>query len=99
MSSVVSLRDKRRAARKPEAMYAEQPAQSSAGNVQTPAPATHYPQRGAKRASGFAFHRQEPSSDEAEEKSTDPEYEAVNGAFDRALVFLHKMPRIWLHYI
>lgn len=30
---------------------------------------------------------------------TDPEYEAANNAFDRALVFLHKMPRIWLHYI
>merc|ERR1719428_747941 len=30
---------------------------------------------------------------------TDPEYEATNSAFDRALVFLHKMPRIWLDYI
>eukprot|EP00435_Cladocopium_sp_Y103_P038615 s1411_g10.t1 len=29
----------------------------------------------------------------------DPEYEACNNAFERALVFLHKMPRIWLHYI
>lgn len=28
-----------------------------------------------------------------------PEFEAVNNAFDRALVFLHKMPRIWLEYI
>mmetsp|Transcript_63107 Transcript_63107/g.162498 ORF Transcript_63107/g.162498 Transcript_63107/m.162498 type:complete len:962 (+) Transcript_63107:93-2978(+) len=28
-----------------------------------------------------------------------PEYEATNSAFDRALVFLHKMPRIWLDYI
>jgi pre-mRNA-splicing factor SYF1 len=30
---------------------------------------------------------------------TDPLYEATNNAFDRALVFLHKMPRIWLDYI
>mmetsp|Transcript_12309 Transcript_12309/g.23159 ORF Transcript_12309/g.23159 Transcript_12309/m.23159 type:complete len:957 (+) Transcript_12309:155-3025(+) len=30
---------------------------------------------------------------------TDPQYEAANNAFDRALVFLHKMPRIWLDYI
>mmetsp|Transcript_8004 Transcript_8004/g.17846 ORF Transcript_8004/g.17846 Transcript_8004/m.17846 type:complete len:890 (-) Transcript_8004:47-2716(-) len=29
----------------------------------------------------------------------DPKYEAVNNVFDRALVFLHKMPRIWLMYI
>mmetsp|Transcript_59329 Transcript_59329/g.138202 ORF Transcript_59329/g.138202 Transcript_59329/m.138202 type:complete len:886 (+) Transcript_59329:105-2762(+) len=29
----------------------------------------------------------------------DPRYEATNSAFDRALVFLHKMPRIWLDYI
>merc|ERR1719428_1834144 len=29
----------------------------------------------------------------------DPLYEATNNAFDRALVFLHKMPRIWLDYI
>lgn len=29
----------------------------------------------------------------------DPENEACNNAFERALVFLHKMPRIWLHYI
>jgi len=30
---------------------------------------------------------------------TDLQYEATNNAFDRALVFLHKMPRIWLDYI
>jgi len=30
---------------------------------------------------------------------TDPQYEAANNAFDRALVFLHKMPRLWLEYI
>jgi len=30
---------------------------------------------------------------------TDSQYEATNNAFDRALVFLHKMPRIWLEYI
>mmetsp|Transcript_8016 Transcript_8016/g.17347 ORF Transcript_8016/g.17347 Transcript_8016/m.17347 type:complete len:963 (+) Transcript_8016:185-3073(+) len=30
---------------------------------------------------------------------TDPQWEAANNAFDRALVFLHKMPRIWLDYI
>lgn len=29
---------------------------------------------------------------------TDPAYEKVNNAFERALVFLHKMPRIWLDY-
>eukprot|EP00440_Ansanella_granifera_P025146 gb/GFBE01027317.1/.p1 GENE.gb/GFBE01027317.1/~~gb/GFBE01027317.1/.p1 ORF type:complete len:948 (+),score=285.40 gb/GFBE01027317.1/:1-2844(+) len=29
----------------------------------------------------------------------DPEYEATNNAFERSLVFLHKMPRIWLQYI
>eukprot|EP00930_Biecheleria_cincta_P082485 TRINITY_DN7220_c0_g2_i1.p1 TRINITY_DN7220_c0_g2~~TRINITY_DN7220_c0_g2_i1.p1 ORF type:complete len:957 (-),score=230.22 TRINITY_DN7220_c0_g2_i1:93-2963(-) len=29
----------------------------------------------------------------------DPEYEAANNAFERALVFLHKMPRIWLQYV
>jgi len=29
----------------------------------------------------------------------DPEYEAANNAFRRALVFLHKMPRIWLTFI
>lgn len=29
----------------------------------------------------------------------DPEYELVNNAFKRSLVFLHKMPRIWLTYI
>ncbi|CAK0844096.1 unnamed protein product [Prorocentrum cordatum] len=26
---------------------------------------------------------------------TDSKYEEANSAFDRALVFLHKMPRIW----
>lgn len=30
---------------------------------------------------------------------TDPQCEAANNAFDRALVFLHKMPRLWLEYI
>mmetsp|Transcript_112671 Transcript_112671/g.283248 ORF Transcript_112671/g.283248 Transcript_112671/m.283248 type:complete len:977 (+) Transcript_112671:106-3036(+) len=30
---------------------------------------------------------------------TDPEYELANNAFKRGLVFLHKMPRIWLDYI
>ncbi|XP_046404524.1 pre-mRNA-splicing factor syf1 homolog [Ischnura elegans] len=29
---------------------------------------------------------------------TDPSYEDVNNAFERALVFMHKMPRIWLDY-
>lgn len=29
----------------------------------------------------------------------DPEYEAANNAFERSLVFLHKMPRIWLQYV
>mmetsp|Transcript_21367 Transcript_21367/g.47607 ORF Transcript_21367/g.47607 Transcript_21367/m.47607 type:complete len:955 (+) Transcript_21367:58-2922(+) len=28
-----------------------------------------------------------------------PEFEATNIAYDRALVFLHKMPRVWLDYI
>ncbi|XP_033643513.1 pre-mRNA-splicing factor SYF1-like [Asterias rubens] len=28
----------------------------------------------------------------------DPGYEDVNNAFERALVFMHKMPRIWLDY-
>ncbi|XP_044761023.1 pre-mRNA-splicing factor syf1 homolog [Coccinella septempunctata] len=29
---------------------------------------------------------------------TDPLYEEVNNAFERALVFMHKMPRIWIDY-
>ncbi|CAB3983383.1 pre-mRNA-splicing factor SYF1-like [Paramuricea clavata] len=29
---------------------------------------------------------------------TDPLYEDVNNTFERALVFMHKMPRIWLDY-
>ncbi|XP_071096632.1 pre-mRNA-splicing factor SYF1-like [Haliotis cracherodii] len=29
---------------------------------------------------------------------TDPAYEDANSAFERALVFMHKMPRIWLDY-
>jgi len=29
----------------------------------------------------------------------DPEYEFANNAFRRSLVFLHKMPRIWLNFI
>lgn len=29
---------------------------------------------------------------------TDPSYEDVNNTFERALVFMHKMPRIWLDY-
>ncbi|KAH7983955.1 hypothetical protein HPB52_015750 [Rhipicephalus sanguineus] len=29
---------------------------------------------------------------------TDPEYEDVNSAFERSLVFMHKMPRIWMDY-
>lgn len=29
---------------------------------------------------------------------TDPGFEDVNNAFERALVFMHKMPRIWLDY-
>ncbi|XP_077986681.1 pre-mRNA-splicing factor SYF1-like [Glandiceps talaboti] len=29
---------------------------------------------------------------------TDPAYEDVNNAYERALVFMHKMPRIWLDY-
>ncbi|KAL1124380.1 hypothetical protein AAG570_001009, partial [Ranatra chinensis] len=28
----------------------------------------------------------------------DPSYENVNSAFERSLVFMHKMPRIWLDY-
>lgn len=30
---------------------------------------------------------------------TDPGYEQVNNCFDRALVFLHKMPKIWMLYL
>ena len=29
---------------------------------------------------------------------TDLAYEKVNNAFERSLVFLHKMPRIWIDY-
>jgi pre-mRNA-splicing factor SYF1 len=29
---------------------------------------------------------------------TDPAYEEVNNAYERALVFMHKMPRIWMDY-
>merc|ERR1719347_994702 len=29
---------------------------------------------------------------------TDPGYDAVNNCFERSLVFMHKMPRIWLDY-
>jgi len=29
---------------------------------------------------------------------SDPAYDEVNNAFERALVFMHKMPRIWLDY-
>ena len=29
---------------------------------------------------------------------TDPAYEAVNNTFERALVFMHKMPRVWIDY-
>jgi pre-mRNA-splicing factor SYF1 len=29
---------------------------------------------------------------------TDPAYEDVNNAFERSLVFMHKMPRIWMDY-
>ncbi|ELU10183.1 hypothetical protein CAPTEDRAFT_149139 [Capitella teleta] len=29
---------------------------------------------------------------------TDPMYDETNGAFERALVFMHKMPRIWMDY-
>ncbi|VEN48937.1 unnamed protein product [Callosobruchus maculatus] len=29
---------------------------------------------------------------------TDPGYEEVNNTFERALVFMHKMPRIWMDY-
>lgn len=29
---------------------------------------------------------------------TDPAYEDVNNAFERSLVFMHKMPRIWIDY-
>ena len=28
----------------------------------------------------------------------DPDFEAVNNTFERSLVFMHKMPRIWFHY-
>lgn len=30
---------------------------------------------------------------------TDPAYEDANSAFERALVFMHKMPRIWIDYV
>lgn len=30
---------------------------------------------------------------------TDDEYEDVNNAFERSLVFMHKMPRIWMEYL
>merc|ERR1719481_8716 len=29
---------------------------------------------------------------------TDPGYDAVNNCFERSLVFMHKMPRIWIDY-
>lgn len=29
---------------------------------------------------------------------TDPAYQVVNNTFERALVFMNKMPRIWLEY-
>uniref|UniRef100_A0A0K2TS77 Uncharacterized protein n=2 Tax=Lepeophtheirus salmonis TaxID=72036 RepID=A0A0K2TS77_LEPSM len=29
---------------------------------------------------------------------TDPQYEVLNNAYERALVFMHKMPRIWIQY-
>ncbi|XP_064458638.1 pre-mRNA-splicing factor syf1 homolog [Ornithodoros turicata] len=29
---------------------------------------------------------------------TDPAYEEVNGTFEKSLVFMHKMPRIWMDY-
>ena len=29
---------------------------------------------------------------------TDPGFNDVNNAFERALVFMHKMPRIWMMY-
>lgn len=29
---------------------------------------------------------------------TDPMYEEINNCFERALVFMHKMPRIWMDY-
>ena len=29
---------------------------------------------------------------------TDPDYESVNNTFERSLVFMHKMPRVWLDY-
>ena len=30
---------------------------------------------------------------------TDPAYEEVNNCYERALVFMHKMPRIWMDYL
>lgn len=30
---------------------------------------------------------------------TDEDYEDVNNAFERSLVFMHKMPRIWMEYL
>ena len=30
---------------------------------------------------------------------TDPVYEEVNNCYERALVFMHKMPRIWMDYL
>lgn len=29
---------------------------------------------------------------------TDPSYEEVNNAFERSLIFMHKMPRLWMDY-
>ena len=29
---------------------------------------------------------------------TDKSYESLNNTYERALVFMHKMPRIWLDY-
>ena len=29
---------------------------------------------------------------------TDPGYDAVNNCFERCLVWMHKMPRIWIDY-
>lgn len=31
--------------------------------------------------------------------ATDPTFEELNNAYERCLVFMHKMPRMWLDYL
>lgn len=35
----------------------------------------------------------------SELEATDPSYEEMNNCFERSLVFMHKMPRIWIEYL